>query len=166
MSELFNAAHLEIQTHQLTSKIYKIVFIFKIVRKSARNVAALKLTTIFDSRLIFQGFSNLVHQICFEILIYYDSTNKAISISIEFTYFFSYLFCVLMSLRCHRSFRFLLNFFKFISSSTVIFIGTDVFSTSVSLLFIKSVLVATSFATTIFSVSVKIALLCSVSLCI
>ena len=83
MNELFNAVHSEIQTHQFISKIYKIVSNFKIVLKLTRNAAASRFITIFDSRLTFQSFSNLVHQICFEILIYCDSTNKAISVNIE-----------------------------------------------------------------------------------
>ena len=53
MNELFNAAHLKVQTYQLISKICKIVSNFKIVRKSARNVTVLKFTAVFDSRLIF-----------------------------------------------------------------------------------------------------------------
>ena len=61
VNELFNVAYSEIQTHQLISTIYKVVFNFKIVLKSARDVVASRLTAIFNSRLIFQNFSNLVH---------------------------------------------------------------------------------------------------------
>ena len=83
INELFNAVHSEVQTYQLTLKIYKIVFNFKIALKSTRNVAVLKNTAVFDSRLIFQNFLNFVHQICFEVLIYCNSTNKTISVNIE-----------------------------------------------------------------------------------
>ena len=88
VNELFNAVYSEVQIHQFISKIYKIVFNFKIVLKLTKDVAASRLTTIFDSRLIFQDFSNLVHQICFEVLIYYNSTNKIILISIELAHLF------------------------------------------------------------------------------
>ena len=50
MSELFNAAHSEVQTHQFILKIYKIVSNFKIVRKLTRDVVVSRLTTVFDSR--------------------------------------------------------------------------------------------------------------------
>ena len=53
VNKLFNAAHSKVQTYQFISKIYKIVFNFKIVLKSTRDVAALKFTVVFDSRLIF-----------------------------------------------------------------------------------------------------------------
>ena len=53
VNELFNAAHSEVQTYQLISKTCKIVFNFKIVRKSAKDVAASRFTTVFDSKLIF-----------------------------------------------------------------------------------------------------------------
>ena len=53
MSELFNAAHSKVQTHQFISKIYKVVFNFKIVLKLTRDVVALKLTTVFNLKLIF-----------------------------------------------------------------------------------------------------------------
>ena len=61
ISKLFNAAHVKVQIYQFTLKIYKNVFNFKIVLKSVRDVAALKITAIFDSRLIFQNFSNFVY---------------------------------------------------------------------------------------------------------
>ena len=89
MSELFNTAHSEIQTHQFISKTYKVVFNFKIVRKSTRDVAASRFTAVFNSKFIFQDFLNLVHQIYFKILIYYDLTNKTISINIELTHLLS-----------------------------------------------------------------------------
>ena len=111
VNELFNAAHSEVQTHQFILKIYKIVFNFKIVLKSIRDAVVSRFITIFDSKLIFQNFSNLAYQICFEILIYYDSINKAISVSIEFAHFFSCLFCVLISLKCHWLYYFLIHFF-------------------------------------------------------
>ena len=53
VNELFNAAHSEVQTYQLILKIYKVVFNFEIVLKSAKDIATSKLTTIFISRLIF-----------------------------------------------------------------------------------------------------------------
>ena len=86
VNKLFNVAHSKIQTHQLTSKIYQIVSSFKIVLKLIRDVVISRFIAAFDPSLIFQNFSNLVHQICFEVLIYYDSTNKAILINIEPTY--------------------------------------------------------------------------------
>ena len=89
VNELFNAVYSKVQTHQLTSKTFKIIFNFKIVLKSARDVAASKFTTTFDLRLIFQNLLNLIHQIYFEILIYYDSTNKMILINIEFAHLLS-----------------------------------------------------------------------------
>ena len=98
MNELFNAVHSEVQTHQFISKIYKVVSNFKIVLKSVRNVAASRLTAVFDSKLIFQDFSNLVDQVCFEILIYCDSTNRTISVNIELVH----LLCVSV-LRVHFS---------------------------------------------------------------
>ena len=52
MNELFNAAHSKVQTHQFTSKIYKVVLNFKIVLKLIRDVAALKFTATFDFRLV------------------------------------------------------------------------------------------------------------------
>ena len=79
VKELFNIAYSKVQIYQLTSKIGKIVFNFKIVLKSARDVAVLRLTTVFDSRLTFQNFLNFVHQIRFEILIYCDSANSNIN---------------------------------------------------------------------------------------
>ena len=124
MSELFNAAHSKIQTHQFILKIYKIVFNFKIVRKSVRNVVVLRLTTVFDLKSIFQDFSNLVHQICFEILIYYDLTNKTISISIELAYFLflfvlrAHVFQMLLIASFSHSFSLLL---------TIIFIDVTIF---------------------------------------
>ena len=87
VNELFNVAHSEVQIHQLILKTYKIVFNFKTVLKLTKDVAVLKFIAAFDSRLIFQNFLNFVHQICFEILIYCDSTNKTISISIELAHF-------------------------------------------------------------------------------
>ena len=53
MNELFNAAHLKVQIHQFISKTCKIVFNFKITRKSARNVVVSRFTTVFNTRLIF-----------------------------------------------------------------------------------------------------------------
>ena len=53
VNELFNTAHSEVQIHQFISKVYKIIFNFKIVLKSVKDVAVLKFITIFDSRLIF-----------------------------------------------------------------------------------------------------------------
>ena len=61
MNELYNAAHSKVQTYQLISKIYKFIFNFKIVLKSAKDVAVSRFITIFDSKLIFQDFSNLDH---------------------------------------------------------------------------------------------------------
>ena len=89
VNELFNAAHSKVQIHQFISKTCKVVFNFKIVRKSTRDVVALRFTTVFNSRLIFQDFSNLVYQICFEILIYCNLTNKTISVSIELAHLLS-----------------------------------------------------------------------------
>ena len=86
VNELFNAAYSEIQIYLFILKTWKIVSNFKIVRKLTKDVTASKFTAVFDSRLIFQNFLNFIHQICFEILIYYDSTNKAILINIEFTH--------------------------------------------------------------------------------
>ena len=86
MNELLNAAHSEIQTYQLISKIYKIIFNFKIVLKSVRDVVASRLTIVFNLKLVFQNFSNSIHQICFEILIFCDLMNRIILISIEFTH--------------------------------------------------------------------------------
>ena len=86
VNELFNAVHSEIQIYQFISKIYKIIFNFKIVRKSAKDVTVSKFITIFDSKLIFQDFLNFIHQICFKVLIYCDSTNKIILINIELAY--------------------------------------------------------------------------------
>ena len=123
MSELFNAAYSEVQTYQFISKIYKIVFNFKIVLKSTKNVAASKLTAIFDSRLIFPNFLNFIHQICFEILIYYDSMNRTISINIELTYF---LFVSI--LRAHFSQMSSITSFSHssFSSLTIIFIDATI----------------------------------------
>ena len=53
VSELFNAAHSKVQIYQSISKNYKIVFNFKIVLKSTKYDAALRLKIVFDSRLIF-----------------------------------------------------------------------------------------------------------------
>ena len=88
VSELFNAVHSKVQIYQLISKIYKIIFNFKIVLKSAKDVVVSRFTTVFDLRLIFQNFLNLIHQICFEILIYCDSMNRTILINIELAHFF------------------------------------------------------------------------------
>ena len=111
VNKLFNVIRSEIQTHQFISKIYKIVFNFKIVRKLTRDVTASKLTAVFDSRLIFQNFPNFVHQICFGVLIYYDSMNKIISISIELAHL-----PFVSVLRVHVSQMLLIvsSFFKFI----------------------------------------------------
>ena len=89
VNELFNAAHSEIQIHRLTSKIYKIVFNFQIVLKSARDVTVSRFITIFNSKLTFQDFSNLVHQIDFGVLTYCDLTNKTILINIELAHLLS-----------------------------------------------------------------------------
>ena len=89
MNELFNVVYSEVQTHQFTSRIYKIIFNFKIALKSAKDITVLRFTAIFTSKLTFQNFSNLAHQICFEVLIYCDSTNKMILISIELTHLLS-----------------------------------------------------------------------------
>ena len=86
VNELFNTAHSKVQIHQFILKIYKVVLNFKIALKSTKDIVVSRFITVFDSRLIFQNFLNLVHQICFEILIYCDSTNKAKLINIEFTY--------------------------------------------------------------------------------
>ena len=83
INELFNAAHSEVQTHQFISKTYKIVFNFKIVLKSAKDVAASRFIAVFDLKLIFQDFLNLIHQICFGILICCSLPNKTISVNIE-----------------------------------------------------------------------------------
>ena len=96
VSELFNAA--EVRIYQFISKIYKIVFNFKIARKLTKDVVVSRLTIVFDSRLIFHNFSNFVYQICFEILIYCDLMNRTISINIELTH----LLCVFV-LRAHVS---------------------------------------------------------------
>ena len=53
VSELSNAVHSEIQTHQFISKIYKVVFHFKIVPKSGKNIAVSKFKTTSDPRLAF-----------------------------------------------------------------------------------------------------------------
>ena len=53
MNELFNAAHSKVQIHQFISKIYKIVFNFKIIRNSIKDVVVLRLTAVFNSRLLF-----------------------------------------------------------------------------------------------------------------
>ena len=53
VSELFNAAYSKVQIHQLTLKIYKIVFNFKIARKSIKDVTASRFTAVFDSKLTF-----------------------------------------------------------------------------------------------------------------
>ena len=53
VNKLFNVAYSKVQTHQLISKIYKIVFNFKIALKSVRNVAVSRFTIIFDLKLIF-----------------------------------------------------------------------------------------------------------------
>ena len=53
MNELFNATHSEVQTHQFTLKIYKVVSNFKIVLKSIKDVAVSRFITTFDPRLIF-----------------------------------------------------------------------------------------------------------------
>ena len=55
--------------------------------KSAKDVVVSRFTAVFNSRLTFQNFSNLIYQICFEILIYCDSTKRTISISIELAHF-------------------------------------------------------------------------------
>ena len=111
VNELFNTAHSEVQTHQFISKTCKIVFNSKIVRKLIKDVVVSRFTAVFDSRLIFQNFSNFAHQICFKILIYCDSTNKAILISIELAHLF-----FVSVLRAHISQMLLivLSFLKFI----------------------------------------------------
>ena len=124
VSELFNAAHSKVQTHQFTSKIYKIVFNFKIVLKSTKDVAASRFTAVFDSRLIFQNFLNFVYQICFEILIYCDSTNKAISINIKFTHFLS---VSVLRAHCFQLSSIALLFHSSLSSSTIMFIDVTIF---------------------------------------
>ena len=88
VNELFNATHSEVQTHQFISKTYKIIFNFKTVRKLKRDVAILRFTAIFNSRLIFQNFLKFIYQICFEILRYFNSTNKIISVNIELAHLF------------------------------------------------------------------------------
>ena len=88
MNELFNVTYSEVQTYQFPSKIYKIVLNFKIVLKSVKDVIVSRFTALCNSRLVFQKFSNFVYQICFEILIYCDSTNKTILININLAHFF------------------------------------------------------------------------------
>ena len=124
MNELFNAAYSEVQIHQFISKTYKIVFNFKIVLKSARDIVVLKFTTVFNSKLIFQEFSNLIHQICFEILIYCDSANRTISVSIELAHFL-----LVFVLRAHFSQLLLIasSFHLFSSSSIVTCIDVTIF---------------------------------------
>ena len=53
VSELFNIAHSKVQTHQFISKVYKIVFNFKIVLKLMKDVAVSRITAVFDSKFIF-----------------------------------------------------------------------------------------------------------------
>ena len=92
--------------------------------KSAKDVAVLKLIAIFDSRLIFQHFLNLVYQICFEILIYYNSINKIISISIKLAHFL-----LMFVLRVHffQLLSIALSFHSFSLSLTIIFIHMTIF---------------------------------------
>ena len=124
VSKLFNVAHSEVQTHQFTSKIYNVVFNFKIVLKLIRDIVVSRLTTIFDSRLIFQDFSNLVHQIYFEILIYYDLTNKVISINIELAHL---LFVFVLRAHFFQMLSIVSFFYSFSSSSTIMFIDMTIF---------------------------------------
>ena len=124
VNELFNTAHSKIQTYQFTSKTYNVVFNFKIVLILTRDVAASRLTAIFNSRLIFQNFLNFVHQICFEFLIYYDSTNKAISINIELAYF---LFVFVLCAHFFQLLLIALFFHLFLSSSTITFLDVTIF---------------------------------------
>ena len=119
VNELFNAAHSEVQTHPFISKIYKIIFNFKIVLKSARNVVASKFTKVFDSRLIFQNFLNFIHQVCFEILIYCDLTNKMILISIELAHL---LFMSVLRVHFSQMLSVVLFSHSFSSSSIIMFI--------------------------------------------
>ena len=86
----------------------------------------MRFTAFFNSRLIFKSFSNLVHQICFEVLIYCDSTNKTISISIELAH-------LLLVFVLHVHFFQLLSiasfFHLFSLSSTITFIDVTIFFT-------------------------------------
>ena len=96
--------------------------------KSTRNVAASTFTAIFDPKLIFQDFSNLVYQICFKVSIYCDSMNRAMSISIELA---------------HLLFVFVLRAHFFQMSSIASFFHS--FSLSLTIMFIN---VTTSFILT------------------
>ena len=142
VNELFNAAHSKVQIHQHISKTYKVVFNFKTALKSTRNVIALRFTTILNSRLIFQNFSKLIHQICFEILIYYNLTNKAISISIEFTHllFVSVLRAHFFQLSSVISFSHLFSL-----SLTILFIDVTIFFIFTSATFRYSLFISFAF---------------------
>ena len=59
VSQLFAAAHSEVQTHGLTFKAYKGVSNSKIAFKAARDAAAMGLKAAFDPRIAFQGFPDL-----------------------------------------------------------------------------------------------------------
>ena len=132
MNELFNTTHSKGQTYQFTLKIYKILFNFKTVLKSIRDVATSKLRAIFHSRLIFQNFLNLVHQICFEILIYYDSTNKAILINIELTHL---LFVFVLRVYFFQLSLIALFSYSFSLLSIIIFVDVTIFFIFTSAMF-------------------------------
>ena len=125
MSELFNTAHSEVQIYQLISNIYKIVFNFKIALKSARDVVVSRLTTVSNSKLIFENFSNFIYQICFEILIYCDSTNRTILISIELAHF---LFVSVLHIHFSQLLSVVSFSYSFSLSSTITFIGVTISS--------------------------------------
>ena len=105
-------------------KIYKVVFNFKIALKSVRNVVTSRFIAVFNSKSIFRNFLNFLYQICFEILIYCDSTNKVISVSIELAHLL-----LVFILHAHFSQLSLIASFSHLFSltSTIMFIEVTIF---------------------------------------
>ena len=126
VSQLFNAAHRKIQTYEFIFKIYQGVFNFKFVLKTIRNETIIKLCVVFDSKIVVEDFSNFFLQLCFDVLMYCDSINKALSISIELAklLILSVLYVHFFQMSSIVSFSHL-----FTSSSTVSFIRDAIFFT-------------------------------------
>ena len=127
VNQLFNAAHREIQTHELIFKIYQDVFNFKFILKAVKNEIIVKLRAVFDSRIVVKDFSNFFLQLCFDILMYCDSINRTLSINIELAKLLT-----LFVLHAHFSqmSSIVLSFHLFISSSTISLIRDAISFTS------------------------------------
>ena len=70
VNQLFDTTHLKIRTHEFILKVYKDVVDFKFVLQTIKNVAIIKLNIDFDSKIVVQNFLNLLHQLCFKVLMY------------------------------------------------------------------------------------------------